>query len=229
MENGNTRPAREIVVPGELLNEGDLRAGNGTYVQDGKVYASLLGVKSQSSSYVNVIPLGGRYMPQPGDSVVGVVIDIGPSNWIVEIDAPYPAPMHVSEVPWKVEFGDTARFLNVGQVILAKVLMVDETMKVQVTLNESGLRRLEGGLLVDVSHSRIPRIIGKGGSMIQMIQNLTDCRIFVGQNGRIWIDGELPNMLLAEEAINMISEEAHTSRLTERVKEFLESRADTLE
>jgi exosome complex component RRP4 len=67
-------------------------------------------------------------------------------------------------------------------------------------------------------------VIGKGGSMIQMIQNMTDCRIFVGQNGRIWIDGEMPNMLVAEEAIKMIAAEAHTNRLTERVKELLENR-----
>ena len=224
METENVKPVREVVVPGDLLNEGDLKAGNGTYVLDGKVYASLLGVKSVASNYVNVIPLGGRYMPHPGDSVVGVVIDIGPSNWLVEINSPSPAPLHVNAVPWRVEFGDTARFLNLGQVILAKVLMVDETMKVQVTLNESGLRRLEGGHLVEISHSKVPRVIGKGGSMIQMIQNMTDCRIFVGQNGRIWIDGELPNMLVAEEAINMIAAEAHTNRLTERVKELLENR-----
>lgn len=228
METENVKPAREVVVPGDLLNEGDLKSGNGTYVLDGKIYASVLGVKSIASNYVNVIPLGGRYMPQTGDSVVGVIIDIGPSNWLVDINSPYPAPLHVNEVPWRVEFGDTARFLNIGNVILAKVLMVDETKKVQVTLNESGLRRLEGGHLVDISHSKVPRVIGKGGSMIQMIQNMTDCRVFVGQNGRIWIDGELPNMLVAEDAIRMIEEEAHTNRLTERVKEYLDSRASEI-
>jgi exosome complex component RRP4 len=95
-------------------------------------------------------------------------------------------------------------------------------------MNESGLRRLEGGHLVEVSHSKVPRVIGKGGSMIQMIQTMTDCRIFVGQNGRIWIDGELPNMLVAEGAIRMIAAEAHTNRLTERVKEFLENKAGDL-
>lgn len=228
METESVKPVREVVVPGDLLNEGDLKAGNGTYVLDGKIYAALLGVKSVATNYVNVIPLGGRYMPQPGDSVVGVIIDIGPSNWLVEINSPYPAPLHVNEVPWRVEFGDTARYLNIGHVILAKILMVDETMKVQVTMNESGLRRLEGGHILDISNSKVPRIIGKGGSMIQMIQNMTDCRIFVGQNGRIWIDGEMPNILVAEAAIKMIEAEAHTNRLTERVKEYLESKAGEL-
>jgi len=175
------------------------------------------------SNYVNVIPLGGRYIPSPGDTVIAKIIDIGPSNWLVDVNSPYPAPLHVNEVPWRVDFGDTARYLNVGDVILAKVLMVDETKRVQVTMKDSGLRKLQGGQIIDISHAKVPRVIGKGGSMIQMIKNATNSRIFVGQNGRIWIEGEVDNIVMAIRAIRMIEKEAQTSRLTERVKEFLES------
>ena len=94
-----------------------------------------------------------------------------------------------------MEFGDTARYLNVGDTMLAKVLMVDETKRVQVTMKEQGLRKLQGGQVVEISHSKVPRVIGKGGSMIQMIKNMTNCRIFVGQNGRIWLDGDIENMV----------------------------------
>ncbi len=93
--------------------------------------------------------------------------DIGPSNWLIDINSPYPAPLHVNEVPWRVEFGDTSRYLNVGDTILAKVLMVDETKRVQVTMKEQGLRKLQGGQVIEISHSKVPRVIGKGGSMIQ--------------------------------------------------------------
>ena len=58
--------------------------------------------------------------------------------------------------------------------------------------------------------------------MIQMIKNLTDCRIIMGQNGVIWIDGENENMDAATKAIEMINAEAQASNLTERVKKFLE-------
>lgn len=213
------------MVPGDLLDDKELRPGSGTYVQDGKLYSSLLGVKSIRSNYVNVIPLSGRYLPQTADTVVGKIIDIGPSNWLVDINAPYPAPLHVNEVPWRVEFGDTARFLNVGDVIMAKILMMDETNKIQVTMNESGMRKLQGGHVIQVSYSKVPRVIGKGGSMIQMIKNMTDCRVFVGQNGMIWIEGELDNILVASKAIEMIDEEAQASNLTDRVKEYLERNA----
>ncbi|MGD1061247.1 MAG: RNA-binding protein, partial [Methanomassiliicoccales archaeon] len=84
---------RELVLPGDLLDSGRLKPGAGTYVQDGKVYAAMLGIKSVKSNFVNVIPLGGRYIPSPGDTVIGKVIDIGPSNWLIDINSPYPAPL----------------------------------------------------------------------------------------------------------------------------------------
>jgi len=217
-------PAREVVVPGDLLDDSGSRPGNGTYVLDGKIYASRLGVKNVFSGTVSIIPLRGRYIPAPGDMVLGMIADIGPSNWLVDINSPYPAPLHVNEVPWKVEFGDTSRFLRIGDTIMAKILMVDESMKIQVTMNDSGLRKLEGGQIVEISHSKVSRVIGKSGSMIQMIKNMTDCRIFVGQNGRIWVDGDVENTTAAVDAIKMIEKEAQSSNLTERVKEFIETR-----
>jgi exosome complex component RRP4 len=224
MEKRDARPAREVVVPGDLLDDSGARPGYGTYVLDGKIYASRLGVKNMFSGTVSIIPLRGRYMPAPGDMVLGMIVDIGPSNWLVDINAPYPAPLHVNEVPWKVEFGDTSRFLKIGEMIMAKILMVDESMKIQVTMNDSGLRKLEGGQIAEISHSKVSRVIGKSGSMIQMIKNMTDCRIFVGQNGRIWVDGDTDGVTVAVDAIKMIEKEAQTSNLTERVKGFIGSK-----
>lgn len=214
---------REIVVPGDLLDASGLKPGSGSYAENGKVFAAQLGIKSVKSNFVNVIPLGGRYIPTAGDSVIGKVIDIGPSNWLIDINSPYPAPLHVNEVPWRVEFGDTSKYLNVGDTLLAKVLMVDETKRVQVTMKEQGLRKLSGGQVIDISYTKVPRVIGKGGSMIQMIKGHTNCRIFIGQNGRIWLDGEIESMVTAIHAIRMIEEGAQESRLTEKVKEYLES------
>jgi exosome complex component RRP4 len=223
MNRENVNPTREIVLPGDLLDSGRLKAGSGAYTQDGKVYAAQLGIKSVKSNFVNVIPLGGRYIPTPGDSIIGKVVDIGPSNWLIDINSPYPAPLHVNEVPWRVEFGDTSKYLGIGDTILAKVLMVDETKRVQVTMKEQGLRKLQGGQVIEISHSKVPRVIGKGGSMIQMIKGYTNCRIFIGQNGRIWIDGEIESMVHAIRAIRMIDEGAQQSHLTDTVKEYLES------
>ncbi len=217
--------SREIVVPGDLLSDSpDLRAGTGTFRENGRIYAAQIGIKNIRGNYVNVVPLAGKYLPKAGDMVIGVIIEIGPSNWLLDINCPYPAPLHVNDVPWRVDFGDTARYLNIGNSVLVKVLKVDETKRIQLTLKEQGLRKLTSGRIIEIPHSKVPRVIGKSGSMISLLKNYTNTRIFVGQNGRIWIDGEPDDIRLAVEAINMIDREAHVLGLTDRVKEFLESK-----
>ncbi|AGI47337.1 RNA-binding protein Rrp4 and related proteins (containing S1 domain and KH domain) [Thermoplasmatales archaeon BRNA1] len=225
MEKRFARRARETVLPGDVLADADeFKAGENAYELDGKIRAEVLGIKTIIGNAVGVIPSGGRYMPETGDTVIGVISDVGPSNWMIDINAPYPAPLHVSEVPWKVEFGDTTSFLTMEDVVLLKVLSVDETKKISVTMKDSGLRKIEGGQIIEIDHNKISRVIGKGGSMIQMLKNMTDCRITVGQNGRIWIDGEGENATVAAAAIKKIEEEARSSNLTERVQRFIEER-----
>jgi exosome complex component RRP4 len=142
----------------------------------------------------------------------------------VDIGAPYPAPLHVNEVPWKVEFGDTSKYLTVGNVVLLKVLSVDESKKIQVTMKDSGLRRIEGGRLVKINHSKVSRVIGKQGSMISLLKNMTDCRITVGQNGMIWVDGDDENADVAAEAIKMIEARAQSGNLTDKIESFIASK-----
>jgi len=219
----NIEVERELVLPGEFLAEGKFKAGSGTYMENGKIFAAQLGIKSIKSNFVNVVPLAGQYIPKVGDQVIGIIIDIGPSNWLADINSPYPAPLHITEVPWKVDFGDTARYLKVGDVILAKILMVDEVKHIQITMKERGLRKLQGGQIIEISHSKVPRVIGRNGSMIQMIKDYTNCRIIVGQNGRIWLDGNTDDITIAAKAIRMIDRDAQCLGLTEKLKEFLEN------
>jgi exosome complex component RRP4 len=101
--------------------------------------------------------------------------------------------------------------------------MVDEVKHVQVSMKDHGLRKLQGGQILEISHSKVPRVIGRNGSMIEMIKNNTNCRIIVGQNGRIWVDGEIDSVENAVKAIRLIEVEAQSIGLTERLKEFLEN------
>ncbi len=213
---------RELVVPGDLLGTADLKPGMGAFAEDGKVYAALLGIKNERSGYINIVPLSGRYIPRPGDSVIGMVTDRGPSHWLLEINSPYPAPLHVNEVPWRVDYGDTAKYMDIGDVLLLKVLSVDETMRVVLTMKEHDLRKLTGGQIVEISHSKVPRVIGRKGSMISLIKEFTRCRMFVGQNGRIWIDGDIDDIHNAISVIKRIEEEAQVIGLTESVRSMLE-------
>jgi len=82
---------------------------------------------------------------------------------------------------------------------------------------------LKGGRIIEITSSKVPRVIGKQGSMITLIKEKTECKIIVGQNGRVWISGPTPEKeILAVDVINKIEHEAHLDGLTDRIKEYLE-------
>jgi len=217
---------RQIVIPGQIL--GDIPAfkpGRGTFVENKKIYAERLGVLTIQDNFINIIPLKGRYEPIVGDFVIGVVEEASTSNWMVDINAPYPALLHVHEVPWEIEFADTEKYLNTGDAILAKILSVDESKKLQITLNDRNLFKLKGGHIIEFEPSIYRRIMGKQYSMIEIIQKYTRCRIKVGKNGRIWIEGDAEGIAKVLQAISKIESEAATFGLTDRIEELLKKDA----
>jgi exosome complex component RRP4 len=218
---------REVVIPGDLLSDDPKLASNGTYVQDGKVYSANYGLVDRRSN-IKVIPLSGRYIPARSDLVIGKVVDVTHSNWIVDINSPYEGLLHVSEFPERVDQNNMSRYLHVGELIIARVADVDPTMKVELTLREEHLRILKQGRVIDISHVKIPRVIGRNGSMIGMLKKELDCSIFVGQNGRIWLRGDEKMVDLAIRTIFKIEREAHTSGLTDSIKEYLKNQLDLM-
>lgn len=211
---------RKVVVPGDLLSEEAKRSGEGTYVRNGSVYSLLYGLANFRDK-INVIPLAGKYIPGPGDNVIGVVKDITFSNWIVDINSPYDGLLHISEFPIRIESDEMSKHLRIGSSIMTRVADVDPTMKVELTLNDKKLGQIKAGQVIEISHTRVPRLIGKGGSMISMLKKEVNCNIFVGQNGRIWIHGGTEDMDLALKTITLIEKEAHTNGLTDRIVDFL--------
>jgi exosome complex component RRP4 len=213
---------RRLVIPGDVIVEGkNLRTGPGTYIRDGKLYAARLGLAEERQGVWGIIPLSGVYTPRQGDQVIAIVKEVGPSNWLTDINAPYPAPMHSSETPWKIEFGETSEYLKAGDTVLAKILFVDETKKTQITMKEPNLKKLEGGQVIEIQPSKVARVIGRQGSMIQLIKKFTDVWMVVGQNGRVWLNGEVEQIQVAVDTIRLIEQEAHKSGLTDKVTAFL--------
>lgn len=221
-----SKETREIVIPSQLLGDvKDKKAGRGTFVEKGKIYAEVLGVLNKNAEYINVVPLKGRYDPMQNDFVIGIVIEAMSSSWLVDINAAYPALLHVNEVPWDVEFGETDKYLNMGDSVMAKVLSVDQEKKLQVTLKDRNLYKVKGGLIINVEPSKVPRIIGKKASMISLIKKYTNCRIFVGQNGRVWIDGEPLGVNKVIDTIHMIEQESLSYGLTNKIEDLLKKDA----
>lgn len=217
-----SKETRKIVIPSQLLGDiKDKKAGRGTFIEKGKIYAEVLGVLNINPEYINVVPLKGRYDPIQNDFVIGIIIEAMSSSWLVDINAAYPALLHVNEVPWDVDFGETEKYLNMGDTVMAKVLSVDQEKKLQITLKDRNLYKVKGGLIIDAEPSKVPRIIGKKASMISLIKKYTNSRIFVGQNGRIWIDGEPNRVKKVIDIINMIEQESLSYGLTNKIEDLL--------
>ncbi len=217
---------REIVIPSQLLGEiKHKKAGRGTFIENGKIYAEILGILNNDSNYINVVPLKGRYDPIEKDLVIGIVEEAMSSSWLVDINAAYPALLHVNEVPWDVDFGETERYLNNGDSVMAKVLQVDREKKLQITLKDYNLYKLKDGYILNVEPSKVPRIIGKKGSMISLLKKYTKCRIFVGQNGRIWVNGSDDGIKKVINTIKMIEYESLSYGLTNKIEELLKKDA----
>ncbi|MCI4367887.1 MAG: exosome complex RNA-binding protein Rrp4 [Thermoplasmata archaeon] len=208
-------------MPGEEVPGRGLKPGPGTYRVNGRIYASVLGLLTHKPPVVRVIPLSGRYIPKAHDTVVGTVTDVQGTFWLLDIGAPRWAPLHMTGTPWKIDFGETAQYLRVGDSVVVGVEAIENTGRIGVTMIGDGLGKLEGGTIVTLSPAKIPRVIGRGGSMIQTITRHTGARIVVGQNGRIWIDGAPEQLVRVRAVLTLIEEEGHRSGLTERVEGLL--------
>ncbi len=218
---------RNVVVPGEKIAQGmDFLPSFGSYRKGDDVYAARLGLLQVDGKVIKIIPLSGRYNPKRGDNVIGRVSEILLSGWRVEINCAYSAVLGVKDAtPDFVPKGaDLRQYFELDDYVITSIVNVTSQKLVDLSMKGPGLRKLQGGRIVNVSPAKVPRIIGKAGSMVSMIKNATNCKITVGQNGLVWVSGEPEDELLVIETINRIQEESHTSGLTDRIKEFLEER-----
>lgn len=198
-----------------------MKPGPGTYRVGGKVYASVLGLLSPRPPVVQVVPLSGRYLPKAGDVVLGTVTDVQSTFWLLDIGAPRWAPLHMTGAPWKVDVGETHRYLHVGDAVVVQVENLEATGRIGVTMQGEGLGKLEGGTIVRISPARVPRLVGRAGSMIQTITQRTGAEIAIGQNGRIWVNGSPEAIRRVSEVLRMIEENGQRSGLTNRVERYL--------
>ena len=218
---------REIVTPGDLLAEDDYVAGDNTYKEDGKIYAMRVGLVEYDDRKVFVVALKAFYVPSVGDIVIGKVVEVGLGAWIIDIRAPYPALLRASDAlnrPFKPQRDDMPSILDVGDLVMAKIVAYDRTRAPLLSIREPDLGKVERGQIVEITPTKIPRVIGRKGSMVTMLKQETNCQITVGQNGVILVSGRSPKgEQLAVMAIRKIDEEAHTSGLTDRVTQMVRS------
>lgn len=217
---------KDIVVPGEVLAEGmDYLPSYGTYRKDDKILANRTGLLSVDGKVLKTLQLTGRYVPRKNDTVIGKVIDVLMSGWRMDINSAYSGVLMMQEASFKfIQKGaDLTKFFDLDEWVVAKIIRVSSQNLVDITMKGPGLRKLDGGRIIKVGTHKVPRIIGKQGSMVTTIKDATDCRITVGQNGVVWIQGEPEQEALAIKTIKKIEAESHKKGLTDEIKKFLDA------
>ncbi|MFX0036125.1 MAG: exosome complex RNA-binding protein Rrp4 [Candidatus Hermodarchaeota archaeon] len=236
-EDEDEDTSREVVVPGEVLTEDvkNFLPGRGTILnkERNKIISLNIGLKQIKKNYVNVIPLRGFYTPRPGDKVIALVVDKNPVKYKCDINAKDYGQLKPKNTIKKTKLrgfrgggGDreeagTEKF-DIGDILIVKILSADRLNKPELTTVGKYLGKKIGGIVITIDPPKIPRVIGRKGSMIKMLKNLTKCNIFVTQNGRIWLKGEdIAHERLLIESIYKIASEAHTVGLTDRMQEYI--------
>jgi len=218
---------KDVVVPGETLAIGmDYLPSQGTYRKNDKIFANQTGLLVVEGKVLKTIPLAGVYLPKRGDVIIGKVIDILMTGWRFNTNSPYSAvlPLKDATFDYIKKGADLTTYFDLDEYVLCKIFQVTSQNLVDVSMKGPGLRKLKGGQILKVNAMKVPRIVGKRGSMVSMIKQATGCDVCVGQNGLVWIKGEPSQEALAIEAIRKIEREAHVAGLTERMKLFLEEK-----
>lgn len=214
---------KAIVTPGDALAEGmEYVPGAFTYRRDDKVYSSRLGVAAIAGRVIKVIPLSGKYIPRTGDVIIGEVIDILMSGWRMDINCAYSAMLNMKDTNSYINKGeDLSKYIAIGDYVSAKITMVSSQKLVDISLKGPGLQKLKGGRIIAVNPFKVPRIIGKQGSMVSLVKKNTNCKIVVGQNGFVWVSGKPKDEIKAIDTLKYIESNSHVVGLTDKVEQLL--------
>ena len=214
------------VLPGDFITTAPLRLQNNVVLEGKRIISTTIGLSDVSDDSVRVISLTGVYLPKTDDLVIGTIQYIHGNSWFADINSCYQGMLLGQDVfgrgsyPTKSEMEER---LSKGDIIFAKIANSDRQREPLISIADQSLGKIDSGELVKISPAKIPRLIGKHGSMIQTIEGSTNATITVGQNGLIVVSCDETNGLLkALAAIRMVDEQAHLVNLTDKVKKMLE-------
>jgi len=222
---------RKYVIPGDVVTTGPFRPEQNVILEGNKIISTTIGVSEIYDDSVKVISLTGKYIPKINDLVIGKVISHTSLSWELDINSCYVGFLPAQDVfgrDFSAHADELTSKLKSGDLVAARIANFDRTRDPLVTIADRDLGKIESGDLIKISPSKVPRLIGKRGTMIQTIETATDAVITIGQNGWVVVSCDNPEGLLkAKKAIEMVNEQAHVANLTDQVKEMLESKGES--
>uniref|UniRef100_A0A1I7RR74 Ribosomal RNA-processing protein 4 n=1 Tax=Bursaphelenchus xylophilus TaxID=6326 RepID=A0A1I7RR74_BURXY len=181
-----------LAFPGAVLHtNADLIRGHGTYTDDnGGIVSSVAGVTHRVNKLLRVRTLKSRYNGEVGDVVVGRIVEVQSSRWIVDINSTQYAVLLLSSV--NLPGGELRRKSSEDQLLMTDYLTVGDLVSAEVQRTYSqgfvGLHtrsmkygKLGQGVLVHVPYYLIKRRkshffnLPMGASLV------------LGCNGTVWI------------------------------------------
>ena len=223
----NSESKKRYVLPGDFITTAPLRLHGNVVLEGKRIISTAIGLSDISTDSARVISLTGVYLPKIDDLVIGTITSVSGNSWFADINSCYQGMLLGQDVfgrgsyPTMKEMKDR---LDKGDIIFAKIANSDRQREPLISIADRNLGKIDSGELIKISPTKIPRLIGKHGSMIQTIETSTNATLTVGQNGLIVVSCEETNGLLkALAAIRMVDEQAHLVNLTDKVKKMLES------
>jgi exosome complex component RRP4 len=219
---GSGKEKRQIVVPGETMVSGnEFLPGDGAYRDGEDVVAGRFGILNIFEKHVRVVPISGAYYPRRGNTIIGTIVDITFNGWLIDFGGAQNSFLPVAEVPRYVNKNEMREFLDFGESVIVKVWDV-KSRGVDVSMKMRGFGKIEGGMIISIGANKVPRIIGKEGSMVKMIKGATGCNVTVGQNGKVWVSGKsTDDEVNAKKIIEYIADNVTVAGLTEMVEKFI--------
>ncbi len=210
MKNLGTK--KRYVIPGDVITTAPLRLDANVTLDGKRIMATCMGLSDVSSDSVRVIPLAGVYLPKIDDLVLCTISFVSGNSWFADMNSCYQGMLLGQDVFGRGSYPTMEEMkarLDKGDLVYARIANSDRMREPLLSINGENLGKIDSGELVKISSTKIPRLIGKHGSMIQ--------------NGLVVVDCEESNGLLkAIAAIRMVEEQAHLVDLTNKVKKMLE-------
>jgi len=222
---------RKYVIPGDVITTGPFRPEQNVILEGDKIISTTIGISEIYDDSVKVITLTGKYIPKIDDLVIGKVNSHTSLSWELDINSCYVGFLPAQDVfgrDFSAHADELSSKLKTGDLVAARIANFDRTRDPLVTISDRDLGKIDSGDLIKISPSKVPRLIGKRGSMIQMIEMATNAAVTIGQNGWVVVSCESADGLLkAKKAIEMVNEKAHVANLTDQIKEMLEMKDES--
>ncbi len=220
MSNSGASDGRTLAASGSLVIPGDKissdtsgQLGHGVIKVNDELIATKLGYLVEKSGEVSILPVHTAYFPRPGDLVVGYIEGMRSNIWFIDLNAPFNAILPMSLAPMKIEYGGTRDAMDVGTTILCRVQEVDEAHSSVVTMKGMGLRKVNSGFVDTIPPHLVGTISSGSNAIIQQLKDASNCRIILGANGRIWVDGEPEGIRIVRDALAYARDNQHSTEL----------------